>query len=40
MSWVSREQGNVPLDDANEQDVGTGGGKYARVAGDGAKGCV
>lgn len=29
---------SVPLDDASEQDAGTGGGKYARVVVDGAKG--
>lgn len=38
MSWVLREQGNVLLDDASEQDAGTGGGKCARVVADGAKG--
>jgi hypothetical protein len=40
MSWVSKERENVPLDDASEQDAGMGGGKYARVVADGAKGCV
>lgn len=38
MSWVSKERENVPLDDASEQDAGMGGGKYARVVADGAKG--
>lgn len=38
MSWVSREQENVPLDDASESDAGMGDGKCARVVADGAKG--